>query len=337
MPSNEQIDHALQYVLDHSLINTDKLSSEGKKLAHDTQDIIETLRALVQEKNADELFQQFVWHTREVDKEGMKGAVKVNVPEGVEKDKVSEDQQRGLSTSCPRLSILTITQAVQHLRTLLSIVLTNSEVRKLLSDFSTIGRDLLSITAQKAATLIAPDAETLAKVNEPGPQDKFVTEGGRTARKGETPVLEARVPGTEATLKHHPRQDDDVMLRGEDGKERPVGEMARQGKDAVQGEYEAQTSAGGSVDQDKVKEAGKGVMDRADVDNGHGRGINGDERVDKAKKEVNGAKANGREHQESGSEEEAEAKKQGLLDRMKGFRVSFLVFTGYMRGVSRIY
>ena len=112
MPSNEQIDHALQYVLHHSLVNTDKLSSDGKKLAHDTQDIIETLRAMVQQKNSDELFQQFIWHTREVDREGMKGAVKVNGGEGVEKDKMSEDQKRGqfISIFFSRLSILIIQQ-----------------------------------------------------------------------------------------------------------------------------------------------------------------------------------------------------------------------------------
>ena len=95
LPSNEQIDQALQYILDHSLVNTEKLSSEGKKLSHDVQDIIETFRTMVQQKNADELLQQFVWHTREVDREGMKGAVKVDGREDGEKDKASEDQQRG--------------------------------------------------------------------------------------------------------------------------------------------------------------------------------------------------------------------------------------------------
>jgi hypothetical protein len=39
--------------------------------------------------------------------------------------------------------------AVRHLRTILSLVLTNSEVRKLLSDFSLIGRDLLTRGASK--------------------------------------------------------------------------------------------------------------------------------------------------------------------------------------------
>lgn len=214
---------------------------------------------------------------------------------------------------------------MQHLRTLLSLILTNSEVRKLLSDFSTIGRDLLSITAQKAATLIAPDADKLAQVNEAGPKDKFVTEGGRTAGNNETPVLEARVPGTDATLKHHPRQDDDVMLRTENG-ERPVGEMARKGKEAVQDENEAHKRAGGSVDQDRMKQAG----DRTGVDNGNARGSNGVEGVDT--RDI-------RKQQEVGPDEEVEAKKQGLLGKMKDFRVSLhfhLVYALEFRAYGRL-
>lgn len=226
--------------------------------------------------------------------------------------------------------------AVRHLRTLLSLVLTNSEVRKLLSDFSTIGRDLLSIAAKEAAILIAPDADKLADANEPGPKDRFVTEGGRTAGKDETPVLEAQVPGTDATLKHHPRQDDDVKLRSENGTERPVGEMARKGKQAVEGEYEAQKSAGGTVDQDRVKEAGRAVVDRTDVDSENMREVAGS--VDKVKQGVKVINEDVREPQESGSEGETEGKKQGFLNKMKGYRVSSSAFPGCMRGpLQRIY
>jgi hypothetical protein len=328
MPSNEQIDCALQYVLDHSLVDTSKLSSEGKKLSQDTRDIIETAREMVRQKNADELFQQFIWHTREVDREGMKGSVKVNTPEGVDKDKVSEDQQQGFFMNSLHIFHPKRLPAVRHLRTLLSLVLTNSEVRKLLSDFSTIGRDLLSITAQKAAALIAPDPDQLAQVNQPGPKDQFVTEGGRTVGQGETPVLEARVPGTSATMKHHPRQDDDVMLRGEDGRERPAGEIAQKGKDAVQNEYQAQRSNGGPVDQGRAKEAGRGVMDRAGVDNGDAREINRNDRVERVKSQVNGVRADAAEYQEAQSEEEAEKKKQGLLGKMKGLKVNFPISLG---------
>jgi hypothetical protein len=52
--------------------------------------------------------------------------------------------------------------------------LTNSEARKLLSDFSIIGRDILSITASKAADLLKPDQDKLDKVDDSAPQDTFV-------------------------------------------------------------------------------------------------------------------------------------------------------------------
>ncbi|KAF8965936.1 hypothetical protein BDZ97DRAFT_1756944 [Flammula alnicola] len=68
---------------------------------------------------------------------------------------------------------------VKHLCTLLNFILSNSEVRKLLSDFSLIGGDLLAKGAAKAAT--------------------FITESGHVAGPNETPVLEARLPGTDKT------------------------------------------------------------------------------------------------------------------------------------------
>jgi hypothetical protein len=67
MPDNKQIDETLQYFLDHSIVDTSKLSSEGKRLVNDTRDIVESARLMVDQKNADELFQNFVWHTRDVD------------------------------------------------------------------------------------------------------------------------------------------------------------------------------------------------------------------------------------------------------------------------------
>ena len=72
LPTNEQIDKTLKYILDHSPIDTHKLSSEGKKLVQDTKDIIGTARLMVQEKNADQLLQNFIWHTRTVDEHKFK-------------------------------------------------------------------------------------------------------------------------------------------------------------------------------------------------------------------------------------------------------------------------
>jgi hypothetical protein len=53
----------LRYVVEHSPVDLDKLSPEGKKLIQDTRHIITTARLIVEKNDADELFQNFVWHT----------------------------------------------------------------------------------------------------------------------------------------------------------------------------------------------------------------------------------------------------------------------------------
>lgn len=108
----------------------------------------------------------------------------------------------------------------------MNIVATNSEVRKLLTDFGLIGRDLLSKAASKAAENIAPSPDRLANVDRPGPQDQFVTNGGRTTGTEETPVLEARIPGTDHVVSHHPDQPEpQITTNGETrGASQAVGE-----------------------------------------------------------------------------------------------------------------
>ncbi|KAL6299451.1 hypothetical protein BKA93DRAFT_588333 [Sparassis latifolia] len=229
MPSNPQIDAALQYALAHSPIDTASLSPDGQKLIQDSRDIIETARLIVQEKNADELFQNFVWHTRDIDLSGAKKDPSEVVP--VDQEKARSDGQ----------------QAVQHLRTLLSLILTNSEVRKLLSDFSVIGRDLLARGASKLADKARPDEERLRQVDEAAPRDQFITEGGRAAGLNETPVLEARIPGTDTTVSQHPRDElgQGAMVKQGDGElktgaqamdetQQRAGEMADRAKNEVQ-------------------------------------------------------------------------------------------------------
>ncbi|KAH9944711.1 hypothetical protein B0H21DRAFT_863006 [Amylocystis lapponica] len=156
MPTNQQIDSWLSYALSHS-----------PTLVHDTREVLDTLRALVQEKNADELLQKFVWHTRAVDTAAAKKDPSDVLP--VDNDKVRGDAQT----------------ATQHLRTLLSLVLTNGE----------------------AAEQTRPNEERLRGVDEPAPDNQFVSEGGRRVGHDETPVPEVRVPGTDARVAQHPREE----------------------------------------------------------------------------------------------------------------------------------
>jgi hypothetical protein len=94
LPSNAQIDQTLRYVVDHSPVDVDKLSPDGRKLIQDSRDIITTANLIVKEKNADELFQKFVWHTHSVDTDRLKhGGLTEKVP--VDSEKAKSDGEEG--------------------------------------------------------------------------------------------------------------------------------------------------------------------------------------------------------------------------------------------------
>ncbi|KAI0296913.1 hypothetical protein B0F90DRAFT_1953317 [Multifurca ochricompacta] len=196
-PSNQQIDAALKYTLAHSLVHQGELSSEGRKLIQDCRDIIETARLIVQEKNADELFQNFMWNTHHVDLSHARKDANDVLP--VDKAKAQDDSR----------------QAACHLRTLGNLIATNSEVRKLLSDFSIIGRDILARAAFHAADNIRPDQDAVTNIDRPAPVDQFETAGGRQVGPGETPVAELDVPGTNTAIRHHPQEGTEVEHEGQ--------------------------------------------------------------------------------------------------------------------------
>ncbi|KAG6334324.1 hypothetical protein ID866_4769 [Astraeus odoratus] len=275
MPDNRQIDTTLKYVLDNPPVDTDKLSPDGRKLIQDTHDVIETARLIVREKNADELFQNFVWHTRDVSLDSAK--MDSNQRSPVDREKLTEDRKA----------------AVRHLRTVLTLILTNSEVRKLLSDFSVIGRDLLAKGTAKAAEAIRPKEEELAKVDEPAPADEFVSQGGRKVGPDETPVVDATVPGTNVRVQHHPHTDDAKIVT-EEGKEKPASQAAREAK-----EYAGQRYADTT---EQVGQAKEQAYETSHV------------KAAKAREE--------RDLEGIGAEtaEEAEDKKQSLLGRVRGVR-----------------
>ncbi|KAG1854482.1 hypothetical protein DFJ58DRAFT_727914 [Suillus subalutaceus] len=207
-------DETLQHLLKTSPVDENKLSPDGRKLVQDSREIIETARLIVTEKNADELFQNFIWNTRDISLDSVKMDPDAVAP--VDRAKIDEDRQI----------------AVRHLRTILSLILTNSEVRKLLSDFSVIGRDLLAKGASKVAESLRPGEEELSRIDEAAPQDEFVTKNGRKAGPSETPVLEAKVPGTDTVVEHHPRDDDATVTTG-DGSQKSGKQIVGEGRAVV--------------------------------------------------------------------------------------------------------
>lgn len=65
-PSNRQIDETLDYVMNHAPFEESKLSKEGRHLIDDLRKIIGTAKEIVAEKNADELFQNFLHHVHKL-------------------------------------------------------------------------------------------------------------------------------------------------------------------------------------------------------------------------------------------------------------------------------
>lgn len=161
-----------------------------------------------------------------------------------------------------QISLTEFLVAVRHLRTLLSIILTNSEVRKLLSDFSVIGVDLLSKGATQLAQKIAPTEQQLRNIDRTAPDDEFITTGGRPAGSEETPVPELSVPGMSKSLQQHPNENEPHIVDADHTKKSP-GEVTQQ----VEGRYgeskdranqigaEAVHKAQAYVDSDSPQEA----------------------------------------------------------------------------------
>jgi hypothetical protein len=96
MPDNRQIDETLQYLIKTPPVDNEKLSPEGRKLIQDSRDIIETARLIVKDKNAGELFQNFVWNTRDISLDSVK-----TDPSGAahfDRAKLDKDRQTGACT-----------------------------------------------------------------------------------------------------------------------------------------------------------------------------------------------------------------------------------------------
>ncbi|OCB90174.1 hypothetical protein A7U60_g2636 [Sanghuangporus baumii] len=185
MPDNNQIDETLLYVRDHSPINVEELSDDGKQLVHDTRALIDTARKFVAEKNADEVVQQFLYRTSGA-------AVKEKKPNT--KAPVSEKETKEDSK-----------KAGEHLRTLFKLLISNSETRKLLSDAKILGRSIFADAASNVAERSRPRKEDVEKVDQAAPPHEFQegTMGNdssaipQAARTGEsTKMTEDTSPGT---------------------------------------------------------------------------------------------------------------------------------------------
>lgn len=151
-PDNQQIDDTLKYTLANSPFDTNKLSPDGKKLIQDVRELIETARQVVVNKNGGEELQNFLYATRKADV-----AANVNVAAPISAADAKKDGET----------------AGEAFRTLLTLLLRNGELRKIIQDLGYIGRDMFADGAAKAAEVARPEDEKLQSVDQPAPDDEF--------------------------------------------------------------------------------------------------------------------------------------------------------------------
>jgi len=148
VPSNDQIDVALNSFLASKALSNppEKLSAEGKVLVADVRDVVTQAKHLVLSKNEGNLLQDFIWQTQQFDPKA------VPVP-GAPVDKETAKQHGD--------------QALQGLRTLGTLIITNGQFRKLLKDASVLLRDMAGDAATNAATKVRPSQDKLAQIDQP--------------------------------------------------------------------------------------------------------------------------------------------------------------------------
>jgi hypothetical protein len=112
VPSNQQIDVALNTALEWQQLKnpSKKLSAEGQGLVQDLRNVIEQAKILLLTKNQGNLIQDFIWQTQLISKGD---AAAPNAP--VDKDTARQHGQ----------------QALEGLRTLGELLVTNGQFRKL--------------------------------------------------------------------------------------------------------------------------------------------------------------------------------------------------------------
>ncbi|KAI5918431.1 hypothetical protein F4810DRAFT_692315 [Camillea tinctor] len=148
VPSNDQIDVALNSFLASKPLASPskKLSEEGRALVADFKDVVEQAKLLLLTKNEGNLLQDFIWQTQQFD------------PKAVNKPEVPLDKQTAQQHG---------DKALEGLRTLGTLLITNGQFRKLLKDATILLRDMAGDAASNAATRVKPSGDALAQIDQP--------------------------------------------------------------------------------------------------------------------------------------------------------------------------
>ncbi|CAG8953281.1 hypothetical protein HYFRA_00003488 [Hymenoscyphus fraxineus] len=146
VPSNEQIDVALNsFLASKPLANpSNRLSPEGQALVKDFRSVVEQAKHLLLSKNQGNLLQDFIWESQKID---VANTALPGAPVG--KD---EAKQHG-------------NEALEGLRTLGTLIISNGQFRKLLNDATILLRDIAGDAATNAASKVKPNQDQLSQID----------------------------------------------------------------------------------------------------------------------------------------------------------------------------
>lgn len=125
---------------------SDKLSSDGKQLVADFREVVEQAKILLLTKNEGNLLQDFIWQTQKI------SGADAQLP-GAPVDKDTAKQHGN--------------EALDGLRTLGTLIISNGQFRKLLNDAATLLRSIAGDAASKTANKVQPSEEALNRLDEP--------------------------------------------------------------------------------------------------------------------------------------------------------------------------
>lgn len=152
LPSQDQLSKLIQLVLDSDTLKTSggansktaRLGTEGQKVLEDTKNVLRALKAWGDEKNGDDLIQNFFYNAATADVN-----VDINTASAPSQKELSKDAQRAISS----------------LRSIASLMITNPVFRQLGSDGILLTRDIFADAASVAADL-AKNASEAARPSE---------------------------------------------------------------------------------------------------------------------------------------------------------------------------
>ncbi|PCG95879.1 Hypothetical protein PENO1_071150 [Penicillium occitanis (nom. inval.)] len=152
LPSNKQCDVALNSAIKSKWLSSPskELSEEGRTLVKDLRDVIDKTKLLFLTKNEGELLQEFIWDAQQITGEEFQ---RISGP-------VSKESARGDAD-----------RAAEGFKTLGTLLITNGEFRKLLSDAVVLLRDIAGDTAIKAASKLRPDEDALTQIDQPAEEN----------------------------------------------------------------------------------------------------------------------------------------------------------------------